>query len=171
MSIINVSFFDLSYLILLIYVVVFLFFFLMIRRPPRSTRTDTLFPYTTLFRSPVVVAQAIRRAGLRLQATVAVAFEDVFEDRTGFGHRHRTIGNHRRLAERVYRQQFRWRQHGLAIALVALDLVRDLQLFEQPQHALRAGVVEVMDGDHADGIQFQKSACVFSQSCAAFLST
>src|SRR3546814_19745281 len=32
--------------------VLFIFvFFLMIRRPPRSTRTDTLFPYTTLFRS------------------------------------------------------------------------------------------------------------------------
>src|SRR3546814_20266760 len=30
---------------------IFFFFFLMIRRPPRSTRTDTLFPYTTLFRS------------------------------------------------------------------------------------------------------------------------
>src|SRR3546814_4420507 len=29
-----------------------MFFFLMIRRPPRSTRTDTLFPTTTLFRSP-----------------------------------------------------------------------------------------------------------------------
>src|SRR3546814_9687335 len=29
----------------------FIFFFLMIRRPPRSTRTDTLVPYTTLFRS------------------------------------------------------------------------------------------------------------------------
>src|SRR3546814_13272561 len=29
----------------------FFFFFLMIRLPPRSTRTDTLFPYTTLFRS------------------------------------------------------------------------------------------------------------------------
>src|SRR3546814_14806367 len=29
-------------------------FFLMIRRPPRSTRTDTLFPYTTLFRSASV---------------------------------------------------------------------------------------------------------------------
>src|SRR3546814_8072935 len=28
-----------------------LFLFVMIRRPPRSTRTDTLFPYTTLFRS------------------------------------------------------------------------------------------------------------------------
>src|SRR3546814_9155049 len=29
-------------------------FYLMIRRPPRSTRTDTLFPYTTLFRSPLL---------------------------------------------------------------------------------------------------------------------
>src|SRR3546814_1756272 len=33
-----------------------LFFFLSIRRPPRSTRTDTLFPYTTLFRSIEAVA-------------------------------------------------------------------------------------------------------------------
>src|SRR3546814_15605715 len=34
-----------------IFYFVFRFVFLMIRRPPRSTRTDTLFPYTTLFRS------------------------------------------------------------------------------------------------------------------------
>src|SRR3546814_17433952 len=34
-----------------LYVYRFFFFFLMIRLPPRSTRTDTLFPYTTLFRS------------------------------------------------------------------------------------------------------------------------
>src|SRR3546814_10759499 len=33
------------------YFICLFFFFLMIRRPPRSTRTDTLFPYTTLFRS------------------------------------------------------------------------------------------------------------------------
>src|SRR3546814_19379120 len=32
-------------------IILCLCFFLMIRRPPRSTRTDTLFPYTTLFRS------------------------------------------------------------------------------------------------------------------------
>src|SRR3546814_14586987 len=32
-------------------VIYFLFFFLRVRRPPRSTRTDPLFPYTTLFRS------------------------------------------------------------------------------------------------------------------------
>src|SRR3546814_5469908 len=31
----------------------------MIRRPPRSTRTDTLFPYTTLFRSPPLPAPAV----------------------------------------------------------------------------------------------------------------
>src|SRR3546814_2988575 len=39
---------------------VFIVFFLMIRRPPRSTRTDTLFPYTTLFRSMERPAEALR---------------------------------------------------------------------------------------------------------------
>src|SRR3546814_1144543 len=43
----------------------------MIRRPPRSTRTDTLFPYTTLFRSD--------------------RFEAVFEMRQGFGNHWRSI--------------------------------------------------------------------------------
>src|SRR3546814_21084027 len=38
----------------------FCVFFLMIRRPPRSTRTDTLFPYTTRFRSPVASGSAPR---------------------------------------------------------------------------------------------------------------
>src|SRR3546814_6691093 len=40
------------------------FFFLMIRRPPRSTRTDTLFPYTTLFRAFLAELQQVRHAGL-----------------------------------------------------------------------------------------------------------
>src|SRR3546814_8837661 len=43
----------------------------MIRRPPRSTRTDTLFPYTTLFRSP-----AGRRAGNHRRQYVAAAIVD-----------------------------------------------------------------------------------------------
>src|SRR3546814_17062310 len=45
------------------------FFFLMIRRPPRSTRTDTLFPYTTLFRSGRLCAGLALRpcAGAELQ--------------------------------------------------------------------------------------------------------
>src|SRR3546814_15755426 len=38
-------------LAVLVYCCTYSCFFLMIRRPPRSTRTDTLFPYTTLFRS------------------------------------------------------------------------------------------------------------------------
>src|SRR3546814_16641542 len=41
------------------------FFFLMIRRPPRSTRTDTLFPYTTLFRSAALL-KALDRTGRTL---------------------------------------------------------------------------------------------------------
>src|SRR3546814_2183410 len=36
----------------------------MIRRPPRSTRTDTLFPYTTLFRSGIVIEDAGRQQAL-----------------------------------------------------------------------------------------------------------
>src|SRR3546814_19790375 len=49
-----------------LFLYVLLFFFLMIRRPPRSTRTDTLFPYTTLFRS--LVGQILDRHGLRYEA-------------------------------------------------------------------------------------------------------
>src|SRR3546814_16534877 len=42
----------LSYIMLLLCTIYVVYcFILMIRRPPRSTRTDTLFPYTTLFRS------------------------------------------------------------------------------------------------------------------------
>src|SRR3546814_5771231 len=37
----------------------------MIRRPPRSTRTDTLFPYTTLFRSPACRCGGERLRGAR----------------------------------------------------------------------------------------------------------
>src|SRR3546814_16977496 len=44
------------------------FFFLMKRRPPRSTRTDTLFPYTTLFRSgPVAHKEVVQGAVNRIK--------------------------------------------------------------------------------------------------------
>src|SRR3546814_19501283 len=56
------------------------FFFLMIRRPPRSTRTDTLFPYTTLFRSFRTWA-ASRRGGARRQV-VELAQQEVLVLRT-----------------------------------------------------------------------------------------
>src|SRR3546814_9693340 len=55
----------------------------MLRRPPRSTRTDTLFPYTTLFRSPaealaqVELESADQRGLGRRQAAFAVALQRV----------------------------------------------------------------------------------------------
>src|SRR3546814_13023110 len=58
----------------------------MIRRPPRSTRTDTLFPYTTLFRSGVVIAAlaglaigylTLRRTGIYF-AMSTLAFGEMF---------------------------------------------------------------------------------------------
>src|SRR3546814_16515783 len=65
------------------------FFCLMIRRPPRSTRTDTLFPYTTLFRSAAKVEHrqiviGIQRKGLLVrvdgqpgQAKIAVGHTEL----------------------------------------------------------------------------------------------
>src|SRR3546814_14889045 len=70
-------------------------FFLMIRRPPRSTRTDTLFPYTTLFRSgqPLLepgrdrgaVGQQLAKGGGRDQVAQAVAGGAVAQA-PAFGH-------------------------------------------------------------------------------------
>src|SRR3546814_15489310 len=58
--------------------VVFCFvFFLMIRRPPRSTRTDTLFPYTTLFRSASALnslSEALTGFVAHLEGQVRIGF-------------------------------------------------------------------------------------------------
>src|SRR3546814_117491 len=51
----------------------------MIRRPPRSTRTDTLFPYTTLFRSTYEVGLKASSADNRLRGSVA-AFKSDYSD-------------------------------------------------------------------------------------------
>src|SRR3546814_2697954 len=51
--------------------------FLIIRRPPRSTRTDTLFPYTTLVRSPQPVARVERLCDLRWRDGIAASGEPV----------------------------------------------------------------------------------------------
>src|SRR3546814_17879640 len=64
--------------------------FLMIRRPPRSTRTDTLFPYTTLFRS-VGVGARVRVHGVGQAALLADLLEQpaghaAAEDLVGHGH-------------------------------------------------------------------------------------
>src|SRR3546814_10642540 len=58
----------------------------MLRRPPRSTRTDTLFPYTTLFRSVKSLRDELWFAGQRrkiraAQAQQALADKDAYETR------------------------------------------------------------------------------------------
>src|SRR3546814_7884575 len=68
----------------------------MIRRTPRSTRTDTLFPYTSLCRSPRPVERVERRADRRFGQPIA------FEDRdgvTGLERRDRGRGHRRRAAD------------------------------------------------------------------------
>src|SRR3546814_4518711 len=50
-----------------------LFFFLMIRRPPRATRTDTLFPYTTLFRSIIFLELSIVPHAIVIVVSVTAA--------------------------------------------------------------------------------------------------
>src|SRR3546814_3354244 len=83
------------------------FFFLMIRRPPRSTRTDTLFPYTTLFRSDrataspgsatagvvAVAVAAVRSIGHQLRIEkFRRALGEVGERLTGGGDDHQVAG-------------------------------------------------------------------------------
>src|SRR3712207_8570895 len=60
---------------------VWFFFFLMIRRPPRST----LFPYTTLFRSPVVHLRPATAADFEAEHAVLLAAEGGLRERHGFG--------------------------------------------------------------------------------------
>src|SRR3546814_20217503 len=72
-------------------------FFLMIRRPPRSTRTDTLFPYTTLFRSRADAADA-HVAALRI-GVQAVLLPLAGGPEAGVGGRDRDAGQSRRSEE------------------------------------------------------------------------
>src|SRR3546814_6379536 len=82
-------------------------FFLMRRRPPRSTRTDTLFPYTTLFRSACVSCHNLaeggddglplpgRAEGRSGEVNTPTIFNSVLSYRLGWR------GTYRRLAEQV----------------------------------------------------------------------
>src|SRR3546814_5659556 len=57
----------------------------MIRRPPRSTRTDTLFPYTTLFRSAVALEQRTEDRQVAEAGDLAVLLAAVVLDQAGDG--------------------------------------------------------------------------------------
>src|SRR3546814_15668472 len=78
------------------------FVFLMLRRPPRSTRTDTLFPYTTLFRS---CARYLRRPGGARRRSVAL----LSANRSSVRNREREIWLAERRARRRRRRAHRFR--------------------------------------------------------------
>src|SRR3546814_6280972 len=79
----------------------------MIRRPPRSTRTDTLFPYTTLFRSPrpgIPVAEDRRRRRSAAHGGIPTGYPARHSARpvVGQGFRHRR----QRACGAVFRARF-----------------------------------------------------------------
>src|SRR3546814_8247994 len=79
----------------------------MIRRPPRSTRTDTLFPYTTLFRSAVKAGtRRLGRRAPRLLGFVPHAPDLLGERDAGVGVDHRAqIGGQRFVARLVHGEE------------------------------------------------------------------
>src|SRR3546814_19656344 len=83
--------FFLCYLFLcLVFLLPVFFFFLMIRRPPRSTRTDTLFPYTTLFRSPS--SAQVRPGAVRIQRRLPGGHQSLCHSRRARGRRGQPSG-------------------------------------------------------------------------------
>src|SRR3546814_14684649 len=103
----------------------------MIRRPPRSTRTDTLFPYTTLFRSACICAALSRKAAERVSSwlvSALMAGRSASRSRARLGRRCQCPGGIARgapakgcttrgdlLVSTIYRphRQKLWRKHGL----------------------------------------------------------
>src|SRR3546814_14786366 len=107
----------------------------MIRRPPRATRTDTLFPYTTLFRSLVV------RRGDQLHAALFHRLDDPAEPRAAIGIV--LIEDGDAAVAEVFGQML---DPGLGLLVVARAHVDDVAELRRAQEA-RAG--EGADEGHA----------------------
>src|SRR3546814_5157117 len=99
----------------------------MIRRPPRSTRTDTLFPYTTLFRSHLALSGAV---GLRHRRFVAVLFPRAENRRC----RPRRAG---RQAQRRFRRHLRRPVAGREVVAAPLVRRRDRKSTRELQSLMR----------------------------------
>ena len=81
---------------------------------------------------------------------MAVGLHQVFDDGCRLGHHFAVIADHRRLAQRVHGFELCRGQTGQRIARVDFQLIRHAQLFEQPENALRARRLQVMDDKHDD---------------------
>src|SRR3546814_12115014 len=110
-----------------------LFFFFMRRRPPRSTRTDTLFPYTTLFRSLQQVERFEVEVVGRLVEHEQVRFAGEFareQQARGF----------------VARQRADARLHDAGVAAELLEETQDLLLHPSHLDPVAAVGAHVADG-------------------------
>src|SRR3546814_6267505 len=90
----------------------------MIRRPPRSTRTDTLFPYTTLFRS---VARNLR---IELPQLMAVARIERADDRIGASDVHHPVDDDRRAFGRAIDIELVAPRQAKLIGVLLVDLLQ-----------------------------------------------
>src|SRR3546814_4438568 len=89
-------------------------FLLMIRRPPRSTRTYTLFPYTTLFRSREWMTAMPDRIGIEMlksQALFAGLGEDALEEVLRWSHRRRIAAGETLFVQGAVASAFRSEEH------------------------------------------------------------
>src|SRR3546814_1116959 len=82
----------------------------MIRRPPRSTRTDTLFPYTTLFRSAWSLG-GVSNGGARHRREWKPCAGKPAKGRPGAYHRQERPGNRRRLCRHRQIDHVRSEEH------------------------------------------------------------
>src|SRR3546814_13959085 len=105
----------------------------MIRRPPRSTRTDTLFPYTTLFRSPgLTVEENLKLA--QIEKPHGWAIERLFE-------------HFPRLAERRKQEGVTLSGGEQQMLAVARTLARDVKLLllDEPYEGLAPVIVREIE--------------------------
>src|SRR3546814_9447210 len=101
----------------------------MIRRPPRSTRTDTLFPYTTLFRSCVDIGDRDRLVGLQVFAKILCRAKVAVQARDFAHHQARnmdTVGlGVLGVAADVHDVRIRERHELLAVRRIRQDFLLD----------------------------------------------
>src|SRR3546814_3120512 len=116
-------------------------FFLMIRRPPRSTRTDTLFPYTSLFGSmepKVLIAdEAVSALDVSVQAQVLDLLADV---RARFDLAMLFITHDLRVAAQIC-DRIMVMRHG-----VVVEQGPTREIFASPQHAYTRALLEAAPG-------------------------
>src|SRR3546814_9262777 len=118
----------------------------MIRRPPRSTRTDTLFPYTTLFRSRAEQDEP-RKIGLRHPLLAAHPFVQHVERALGIEIARDGVTNRHGYSNRVHSL---WHH---AVDLISAGKWRDLlatQEFTEPRNIFNAVVYGLRYSEHAD---------------------